>query len=81
MEKWDWGVTDSPFPLRVVRHGLFSSDFFRWGCFAKLYCSREVLLLSIFLYIASKQLKKKDENEVTRRPEGLSLKRLFKLHT
>lgn len=80
MERWDWSMTDSPFPLRMVRHRLFSSDSFQWECFDELYCSREVLLLNTVLLIASKQLKP-DENEVTCRPEGLSLKRLSKLHT
>lgn len=55
MEKWDWGMTDSPFLLRVVRH----SDFFQCERFAELYCSREVLLLNTFLCIASKQIKKR----------------------
>jgi len=51
METWGWCMTDSPFPLRVVRHWLLSSGFFQRECFAELYCSREVKLLNIVLYI------------------------------
>lgn len=58
MEKWDRGMTDSPFPIKDGEaQAVISSDFFQWDCCAELYRSREVLLLNIFLYVASKQLK------------------------
>lgn len=49
-------MTDRPFLLRMPRHGLFPVISF--SVVAELSRGGEVLLLSTFLYIASKQLKK-----------------------